>query len=301
MVREALSVFRCPDRCVRRLAQLYAGLLLYGVSDSLLVLSGLGVDPWDVLHQGLSRLTGVPIGTVVIVVGGLVLLLWIPLRQRPGVGTLSNVVLIGLVMDAVLAFAPAPTTQLQRWGEMGGGVLLNGLATGSYIGAGLGPGPRDGLMTAMAARGRSIRVVRTSIEGAVVLGGWLLGGTVGVGTLAYAALIGPLAHVFIPMLQVAPAEPHPAPAEGSLAPAEPHPAPAEGSPAPAEPHPAPAEESPAPAGRKVPFGRRKGSRRRSRIPARQDGREREPSREAPGGVQFGWIKLLPFAPPRYHP
>lgn len=202
LVGAAAARLGCADRCRRRLAQLYVGLVLYGVSDSLLVLAGLGVDPWDVLHQGLSRLTGVPIGTVAIVVGLAVLLVWIPFRQRPGLGTLSNVILIGLVMDVVLALAPAPVAPLRKWVEMGSGVLLNGVATGCYIGAGLGPGPRDGLMTAMAARGHSIRVVRSGIEGTVVVVGWLLGGTVGFGTLAYAALIGPLAHVFIPMLRV---------------------------------------------------------------------------------------------------
>src|SRR6185437_11918255 len=144
----------------RRLAQLYAGLLLYGISDSMLLLAGLGVDPWDVLHQGLSRRLGLGVGTWVVIVGALVLLLWIPLRQRPGLGTLSNVIVVGLVIDVVLATVPPVHGLAARVIVMVSGVVLNGIATGAYIGAGLGPGPRDGLMTGMAARGHSIRLVR---------------------------------------------------------------------------------------------------------------------------------------------
>ena len=183
----------------RRLVQLFAGLILYGVSDSMLLLAGLGVDPWDVLHQGLARRTGVPVGTWAIIVGAVVLLLWIPLRQRPGLGTLCNVVLVGAVIDVVLAVVPPPHALPVQVAVMASGVVLNGVATGMYIGAGLGPGPRDGLMTGFAARGHSIRVVRTCIEATVLLAGWLLGGTVGVGTVAYAVCIGPLAHVFVPL------------------------------------------------------------------------------------------------------
>jgi uncharacterized membrane protein YczE len=182
-----------------RLAQLYGGLLLYGVSSSLLVLAGLGLDPWDVFHQGLSRTFGLAIGTWAIVVGAFVLLLWIPLRQRPGIGTLSNVVLVGLTMDVVLGHVHAPHGMTSRIACLVCGVFLNGVATGAYIGAGLGPGPRDGLMTGLAARGHSIRVVRTGLELTVLVTGWLLGGTVGVGTVVYALSIGPLAHVFIPL------------------------------------------------------------------------------------------------------
>ena len=182
-----------------RLIQLYAGLLLYGVSSSLLVLAGLGLDPWDVFHQGLSRTFGLAIGTWAILVGVVVLLLWIPLRQKPGVGTLSNVVLVGLTMNVVLGHVHAPHALSVRVACLVCGVLLNGVATGAYIGAGLGPGPRDGLMTGLAARGHSIRVVRTGIELAVLVTGWLLGGTVGVGTVVYALAIGPLAHVFVPL------------------------------------------------------------------------------------------------------
>jgi uncharacterized membrane protein YczE len=183
----------------RRLIQLFTGLVLYGVSDSMLLLAGLGVDPWDVLHQGLARRTGVPTGTWAIIAGAAVLLLWIPLRQRPGLGTLCNVVLIGAVIDGVLATVTPPHSLAVRAAVMVSGVALNGVATGLYIGAGLGPGPRDGLMTGYAARGHSLRLVRTCIEVTVLLAGWLLGGTVGVGTLVYAACIGPLAHVFVPL------------------------------------------------------------------------------------------------------
>jgi uncharacterized membrane protein YczE len=182
-----------------RLVQLYAGLLLYGFSSSLLVLAGLGLDPWDVFHQGLARQSSLAIGTWAILVGGAVLLLWIPLRQRPGIGTLSNVVLVGGTMDVVLGHLHAPHALGVRILCLVAGVFLNGVATGAYIGAGLGPGPRDGLMTGLAARGHSIRVVRTGLELTVLVTGWLLGGTVGIGTVAYAISIGPLAHVFIPL------------------------------------------------------------------------------------------------------
>lgn len=199
-------------RPTRRLTQLYAGLTLYGVSMALMVRSGLGLDPWDVFHQGLSRQTGLSIGTVTIAVGALVLLLWIPLRQRPGLGTVSNVVVIGLVVDATLALLPEGGGLPVRIGLLVVGIVANGAATGLYLGAALGPGPRDGLMTGYVARrpGRSIRLVRTTIEVTVLALGWLLGGTVGLGTVAYALAIGPLAQLFIPLFAV-PAEP-PAPA-----------------------------------------------------------------------------------------
>ena len=188
----------------RRLTQLYVGLVLYGVSDGMLLLAGLGVDPWDVFHQGLSRHFGLGVGTWALIVGVCVMLLWIPLHQRPGFGTISNVLVVGPVIDLMLvAFAPAHGLALQI-GLMAGGVILNGVATGAYIGAGLGPGPRDGLMTGLAARGHSIRVVRTGIEITVLVTGWLLGGTVGVGTVAYALGIGPLAHFFVPRLAIVP-------------------------------------------------------------------------------------------------
>ena len=210
-----------PPR-VRRLTQLYAGLVLYGISDSMLLLAGLGVDPWDVLHQGLSRRFGLAVGTWAVIVGVLVLLLWIPLRQRPGFGTLNNVVVVGLVIDVMLATVPPVQGYAARVVVMVAGVLLNGIATGAYIGAGLGPGPRDGLMTGLAARGHSIRVVRTSIEVTVLVSGWLLGGTVGLGTVVYALGIGPIAHMSIPRLAIRVSAIEPSThAESQLSPAPP--------------------------------------------------------------------------------
>ncbi|MFI1193777.1 YitT family protein [Micromonospora sp. NPDC020750] len=205
------------QRPVRRLTQLYAGLLLYGVSMALMIRSGLGLDPWDVFHQGLSRLTGLSFGTVTIAVGALVLLLWIPLRQRPGLGTVSNVLVIGLVVDATLALLPGGGPLAARAALLVAGIVANGVATALYLGARLGPGPRDGLMTGYVARrpGRSVRLVRTVIEITVLALGWLLGGTVGVGTVAYALTIGPLAQFFLPVFTVdlpprEPAAPEPA-------------------------------------------------------------------------------------------
>jgi uncharacterized membrane protein YczE len=191
-----------PPPRLRRLTQLYVGLVLYGVSDGMLLAAGLGVDPWDVFHQGLSRRIGLSVGTWVIIVGAAVLALWVPLRQRPGFGTLSNVVVIGVVVDAFLALVDQPHALAGRVGLLTCGVFLNGVATGCYIGAGLGPGPRDGLMVGYAARGHSIRVVRTGIELTVLVAGFLLGGTIGVGTVVYALCFGPLAHVFVPALAI---------------------------------------------------------------------------------------------------
>lgn len=191
-----------PDHRMRRALQLLFGLILYGISDSMLVLARLGLDPWDVLHQGLARLTDMPIGIWNILVGVGVLLLWIPLGLRLGIGTVANAIIIGLTMVAVLAWVPVPSALWLRWLVMGGGIGLNGIATGAYIGAGLGPGPRDGLMVGLAARGYSIRAVRTVIEVTVVVVGWLLGGRVGVGTLGYALTIGPLAQLFIPWFTI---------------------------------------------------------------------------------------------------
>jgi uncharacterized membrane protein YczE len=195
---------------------LFGGLTLYGVSDAMLVLAGLGLDPWDVLHQGLSRTVGLQVGTWAILVGALVLLAWIPLRQRPGLGTVCNVIAIGSVIDITLAVVPAPHTLAIRAAVLVGGVLLNGVATGAYIGAGLGPGPRDGLTTGIAARGHSLRLVRTGVEVSVLVVGWLLGGTVGVGTVLYALAIGPITHITIPALRLT-REPKPGHTEPVLA------------------------------------------------------------------------------------
>lgn len=182
----------------RRLPQLFIGLLLYGASDALLVRANLGLDPWDVLHQGLSRHLGLNFGLVVAIVGVLVLLGWIPLRQRIGIGTAANVVVIAGSVDLVLAVVPQPPLLWPRIGLLVVGVLLNGVATACYIGTRLGAGPRDGLMTGLAARtGRSIRLVRTLLEVTVLAAGWLLGGNVGVGTVLYALAIGPLTQLFL--------------------------------------------------------------------------------------------------------
>jgi uncharacterized membrane protein YczE len=191
------------DQRPRRLAQLYAGLVLYGFSTALLVNSELGLDPWDVFHQGVAERTALTIGVATVVTSAFVMLLWIQLRQRPGLGTISNAIVIGLVVDAVLSFLPQPNEIPVRAFFLASGIVLNGMATGMYIGAGMGPGPRDGLMTGWSARtGRSIRLVRTVIEVGVLAVGWLLGGTVGIGTAAYALAIGPLAHVFIPRFTI---------------------------------------------------------------------------------------------------
>lgn len=190
---------------IRRLTQLYAGLALYGLGIALQVDSGLGNDPWDVFHQGLSRRFGLSIGAWIIIVGALVMLLWIPLRQRPGFGTISNAVFVGLFADLGLLLLPDPQHPALRWTYLISAILVGGFATGCYIGAGLGPGPRDGLMTGLAARGFSLRTVRTGIEVTVLIAGWLLGGTVGAGTLIYAVSIGPLAHALIPALRIDPA------------------------------------------------------------------------------------------------
>ncbi|MEU5313740.1 hypothetical protein [Streptomyces sp. NPDC021562] len=190
-------------RLGRRLVQLYVGLTLYGVSSALLVVAGLGLEPWGVLHQGLAGHTGMDIGTVAIIVGAAVLVLWIPLRQRPGLGTVSNVFVIGLAMNATLAVVPVAHGFVLRVPLMAAGIVLNGAATGLYIAASFGPGPRDGLMTGLHRRtGRSIRLIRTGIEVAVVVTGFALGGTVGVGTLLYAVSIGPLAQLFLKVFAV---------------------------------------------------------------------------------------------------
>jgi uncharacterized membrane protein YczE len=185
-------------RWSRRLGQLYLGLVLYGVSAGMQVQAGLGLDPWDVLHQGIALGLDREIGTVSIAVGALVLLLWIPLRQRPGLGTVSNVLVVGLAMNATLAVLAVQHGYPARIAMLVGAVLLCGLATGMYICAGFGPGPRDGLMTGIARRtGISIRLSRTIVELAVLGTGWLLGGTVGVGTVLFAVTIGPLAQLFL--------------------------------------------------------------------------------------------------------
>ncbi|AZQ40294.1 hypothetical protein EJ357_07855 [Streptomyces cyaneochromogenes] len=191
---------------MRRLSQLYIGLALYGASAALLVEAGLGLEPWGVLHQGVAERTGLTIGVVSIVVGAVVLLLWIPLRQRPGLGTVSNVFVVGIAMDGTLALLPETHSLAVRIPLLLAGVVLNGVATGLYIAARFGPGPRDGLMTGLHRRtGRSIRLMRTAVEIAVVVTGFTLGGTVGAGTVLYALSIGPLAQLFLRVFALPPA------------------------------------------------------------------------------------------------
>jgi len=190
-------------KLARRLPQLLIGLWLYGFAMAMFIRSGLGLDPWDVFHSGLQRLLGLSFGTVVIAVGFAVLLLWIPLRQWPGLGTIANAVVIGLAADATLALIPQATDWRVSWTLLIGGLLLNGLAGGLYIGSQLGPGPRDGLMTGLARRtGWSLRLVRTGLELSVLAIGWLLGGAVGIGTVVYALAIGPLVQFFLPLVMV---------------------------------------------------------------------------------------------------
>lgn len=192
----------------RRLSQLFAGLLLYGISLAFLLRAELGLAPWDVLHQGLAQITGTSVGTMVIVVSFVVLLFWIPLRQRPGFGTIANAIVVGVAVDVTLLVLGPVDAWALRILLLVSGVLLNSLATALYIGALLGPGPRDGLMTALVARtGRSVRLVRTTLEAFVLVVGWVLGGTVGIGTLLYAVAIGPIVQVLLPRLTVTPKEP----------------------------------------------------------------------------------------------
>jgi uncharacterized membrane protein YczE len=188
---------------IRRLVQLYAGLVLYGTSMALQIRAALGLDPWDVFHQGLAEHLGLSFGTVTMIVGAAVLLFWIPLRQLPGLGTVSNVLVIGLSVNEALSLLPALHGLPLRIAVLAGSIVLNGIAGGLYIGARFGPGPRDGLMTGLHRRtGRSVRLVRTGIELTVLAVGWLMGGSVGLGTLAYALAIGPLVQFFLPLFTV---------------------------------------------------------------------------------------------------
>jgi uncharacterized membrane protein YczE len=194
---------RVSRRLPRRLAQLYAGLLAFAFGEAMIVRANLGVMSWDVLHQGLTRHLGLSIGQWSVIIGALVLLLWIPLRERPGLGTVSNVVVIGLALDAFLAHLSAPASMPARIALLVAGIVVNGVATAAYVGASLGPGPRDGLMTGLVrTTGRPVGVVRTAIELSVVLVGWLLGGNLALGTVLFVLAIGPLVHVFLPLLTV---------------------------------------------------------------------------------------------------
>ncbi|SEG17659.1 Uncharacterized membrane protein YczE [Nonomuraea solani] len=195
----SLSYVAFGERPLRRLSQLFVGLALYGFSLSLLVRAALGVNPWAVLYEGLERQTPLSFGTISAVVGVVVLLLWIPLRQRPTFGTVANIVVLATSSDLGLALIPQDLGLPARAGLLAGGVLLNGFAVAVYVGARFGPGPRDGLMTGVAAAtGLSIRLTRTLIEITVLAAGWLLGGSVGAGTVLYALAVGPIAQYFLP-------------------------------------------------------------------------------------------------------
>ena len=187
----------------RRLLQLYAGLILYGASLALQIRASLGLDPWDVFHQGLSEKIGLSFGTIVIIIGALVLLAWIPLRQKPGIGTIRNVFVVGLAVDATLAILPEVHGLELQLPLLAAGIFLNGVAGAAYIGAGLGPGPRDGLMTGLVRiTGKPVAIVRTSLEVSVLAVGIVLGGTVGLGTVLYAISIGPLLQVLLPAFTI---------------------------------------------------------------------------------------------------
>ncbi|MBA2437817.1 MAG: hypothetical protein H0V52_05625 [Acidimicrobiia bacterium] len=197
----------------RRLIQLVLGLVTAGIGLALGVRADLGLGPWDVLHQGIAERAGVSMGLVVIAVGAVVLLSWVPLHQRLGMGTVINVFTVGAVLDLSLGVLPEMHGMVAQGSAMVAGVVAVGLGSGLYLGAGLGPGPRDGLMTALAARGPSIRLVRTAIEVSALGLGWLLGGTIGVGTVVFALAIGPLVQLFMDAFDLSrPPEPASGPA-----------------------------------------------------------------------------------------
>lgn len=191
-------------RLSRRFPRLLLGLSLCGLGIAVMVAAGLGLGPWDVLHQGLANRTGTPIGTMSIAVGAGVLLLWVPLQERPGLGTVCNVLVIGLVIDAALLVLPTPDGLVLRSAMMLSGPLLFAIGSGFYLGVELGSGPRDGVMTGLARRGWPVGVARATIEVSVLIVGWLLGGTVGVGTVVFAVTIGPLVHLCLPRFAMRP-------------------------------------------------------------------------------------------------
>ncbi|HEX3089672.1 MAG TPA: hypothetical protein VHQ23_13545 [Ilumatobacteraceae bacterium] len=193
-----------PDRPMQRLARCIFGLALFGLGISMFVTARLGLAPWDVFHQGVSHHTGIPLGWVIEIVGFLLLLLWIPLRQRPGVGTILNALEIGLVVNLIGDRLPSTDLLVGRLAYVAGAVLVIAIGSGLYIGAGLGTGPRDGIMVGIAARGHSVRTTRTVLEAVVLAAGIALGGHVGIGTVAFMVGIGPLVHILIPMLDLPP-------------------------------------------------------------------------------------------------
>lgn len=194
---------RAPWTVVRsRFPRLVFGLFLFGAGSALQVQANLGLSPWEVLHQGIAVRTPLTIGLASIGVSLLVLLLWIPLRQPLGVGTVTNAVMIGVFVDLVIFLVPQPEALVARWLLLISGIVLVGIGSGFYIGVHLGPGPRDGLMTGIARRGPSLRVARTGIEGSALALGWVLGGTVGVGTVLFSLTIGPIVQFFLPRLEM---------------------------------------------------------------------------------------------------
>ncbi|MGI9585855.1 MAG: YczE/YyaS/YitT family protein [Acidimicrobiia bacterium] len=197
------------EELTRRLPRLVFGLVLFGFGTALMVMSNLGLAPWEVFHQGISNQTGVPLGTVGIITGLLVLVLWIPLGERIGIGTILNVILIGIVIDLTLLVAPSVSATWVRWTLLLLGVLLVGIGSGLYIGSGLGPGPRDGLMTGLGRKGVPISAARFGVEISVLGMGFMLGGTVGIGTVVFAFGIGPLVAFMLPALSLEPLAPHP--------------------------------------------------------------------------------------------
>ena len=199
--QELLLPIRGP-RLTKRTTHLLVGLVLFGLGIGLMLQSRLGVPPWDVLHQGLANRFGLTVGIWSIIVSIVVLIGWLPLRERYGIGTLLNAIIIGVVIDLSTILVPQPEALVWRSAMLAAGILMIGFASGLYIGADLGPGPRDGLMTGIAKKGPSIRITRTVIEVTVLAVGWLLGGTFGIGTVAFALLMGPIVQYFLPRLRI---------------------------------------------------------------------------------------------------
>jgi len=186
----------------RRFIQLLIGTSVFGIGIGLMLQSGLGLPPWDVLHQGLTERVGLSVGVWSILVSFVVIAAWLPLKERLGIGTLTNAIVIGVMIDVTASVVPAAEEAWIQFAMMAVGVLTIGWGSGMYIGANLGPGPRDGLMTAIARRGPSIRLTRTVMEATVLVAGWLMGGTVGIGTVVFAFLMGPIVQFFLPRWSV---------------------------------------------------------------------------------------------------
>ena len=199
---QGLESLEFRDRLGRRLIRCIVGLSLFSLGISLQMNANIGAPPWDVFHQGIANQTGISIGKIIVLTGFSLLLLWIPLKQKPGLGTILNALEIGLIADIALGIIPEPSNMLIRVPMALLGIVVVAIGSGLYIGSALGPGPRDGLMTGLAKRGIPIRVGRTVVEVIVLVTGWLLGGQVGVATFAFAFGVGPLVHFFLPRLAV---------------------------------------------------------------------------------------------------